>query len=200
MRDPTRSARDIVVIGSSAGGIQALRTVLGGIDRAFPGVIAVVQHRSPYHPDSLAHVISNHTGHVLREPRDNEPIAFGTMYLAPRDRHLRFADGTFRLERGPHEHFSRPSVDVLFRSAAEAYGPRVLGVILTGGGHDGGSGLVAIRNAGGGAIVENPNGAFAASMPRNALMLTEPDAVLPVEEIAPRIMAAMRGSVGVRGA
>jgi two-component system chemotaxis response regulator CheB len=200
MRDPTRSAQDIVVIGSSAGGIQALRTLLGGIDREFPGVIAVVQHRSPYHPDSLAHVIGAHTPHVLREPRDGEPLAFGSIYLAPRDRHLRIADARFQLDRGPREHFSRPSVDVLFRSAAEAYGPRVLGVILTGGGHDGGSGLVAIRIAGGGAIVENPNGAYAPSMPRNALALADPDAVLPLHEIAPAIMAAMRGSVGVRDA
>lgn len=193
MPDPLRSPRDIAVIGSSAGGVQALRTLLTRIDVGFPGVIAIVQHRSAFHQDSLAHVIADGSGHVVREPGDGEALKAGTVYLAPRDRHLLMVDGYFRIERGPKEHFTRPAIDALFRSAADAHGHRVIGVILTGAGRDGASGLVAIKAAGGLAIVQDPAEAASPGMPRHAVARCEPDYVLPLAQIAARIMSTMNG-------
>jgi two-component system chemotaxis response regulator CheB len=193
MSDLGPSSPHIVVIGSSAGGVQALRELLRGIDEGFPGVIAMVLHRSPYHTDTLAHVISDGSPHVVREPRDREVMQPGSVYLAPRDRHLLIRGSAFRLDRGPKEHFTRPAIDALFRSAAESHGTRVIGVLLTGGGRDGASGLIAIRRNGGTTIVQDPRDAEAPAMPRYALGLDTPSFVLPLREIAPTLKAAMQG-------
>jgi two-component system chemotaxis response regulator CheB len=193
MTDSEHQARDVVVVGSSAGGVQALRTLLRGLDPDFPGVVAIVLHRSPFHVDTLAQVIADGSAHRVREPRDGETIEFGNVYLAPRDRHLRIHDRTFRLDRGPKEHFTRPAIDALFRSAAEAYGPRVLGVLLTGGGRDGASGLIAIKRAGGMTIVQDPRDADCPAMPSHAIGLDTPNLVLPLDRIADTVVACMDG-------
>ena len=129
----------------------------------------------------------------MKEPRHGEPLTFGSVYLAPRDQHLSIVDSTFRLERGPKEHFTRPAIDALFRSAAASQGPRVVGVLLTGGGRDGASGLTAIKQAGGLIIVQHPGDAQSPAMPRYAIERCDPDLVLPLAEIPLTIMAAMRG-------
>jgi two-component system chemotaxis response regulator CheB len=185
--------RDIVVIGASAGGVRALRQLMVDLPTSFPGTIAIVQHRSPFHPDTLAHVIADHSKHVVREPEDGEPVATGRVYLAPRDRHLVITNDVFRLARGPKEHFTRPAIDMLFRSAAEAYGPRVVGVVMTGGGRDGASGLNAIKEAGGLVLIQDPADAESPAMPRYALMHCEPDAVLSLADLAPAVAALMNG-------
>src|SRR5262245_26502831 len=164
-----RRARDVVVIGASAGGIQALRTILAGITPSFPGLMLVAQHRSPYHTDHLAEVIRGRTQHIVIEPSDNERLEMGRVYIAPRDLHLVVEDGRVRALRGPKENFTRPAVDPLFRSAAAAYGPRVVGVLLSGGGQDGVRGLIAIKAAGGLSLVQKPSEAVAKSMPETAL-------------------------------
>ena len=192
---PGRSqrSRDIVVIGASAGGIRALRTVLCDIPAALPATIAIVQHRSPFHRDSLARVIADGSPHEVREPADAEAIRRGNVYLAPPDRHLRMEPHGFRLERGPKEHFTRPAIDVLFRTAAETYGERVIGVILTGGGRDGNGGLAAIKQAGGFALVQDPRDAEAPMMPTTAIQRSDPDLVVSLSDMAEAITALVTG-------
>ena len=121
------------------------------------------------------------------------------MYLAPRDVHMLIERRHIRLVRGPKEHFTRPAADPLFRSAATAFGPRVVGVVLTGGGHDGASGLIAIKAAGGLSIAQDPSEARAESMPRSAIVEDDVDAVLPLAAIAERIAALVNGASAKTG-
>src|SRR5262249_3279542 len=139
--------RDIVVIGASLGGIDAISRLLARIEPGFPGAMLVALHRSPYHESSLAQVLARGTEHDVKEPEDGDAIEASRVYVAPGDRHLLVEHDVLRVVRGPKEHFTRPAIDPLFRSAATAYGPRVVGVLLTGGGADGTSGLLAIKAA-----------------------------------------------------
>jgi len=185
--------RDIVAIGASAGGVAALRKVFSHLEPGFPGTIFVVLHRSPYHADGLAAVLGRSGKTPVREATDDEPIDSGLIYLAPRDQHLLVHDGGFRVVRGPKEHFTRPAAGPLFRSAAAAYGPRVAGILLTGGGRDGLNGLIAIKEAGGLSVVQDPGEAETPAMPRNAIAYDDVDAVLSLDEIAHAIPALMKG-------
>ena len=183
--------RDLVVIGASAGGVQAIRGLLGQLSPGFSGTIAVVLHRSAYARNHLAHVLQGGTDHIVVEPQHDEPMAPGRVYLAPRDRHLLVARGRLRLDRGAKEHFTRPAADPLFRSAADSYGPQVLGIVLTGGGHDGTNGLIAVKAAGGATMAQEPSEAQAAVMPAYAIRHAEVDAVLKLHDIAGAIRSAM---------
>ena len=122
---------DIVTIGASAGGVSALRMLFGRIPPDFTATMFVVVHRSPFHGDHLAAVLRGSTQHRLLEPEDRERFETGSIYLAPRDQHLLVEEGRVRVVRDPKEHFTRPAIDPLFRSAAAIYGPRVVGVLLT---------------------------------------------------------------------
>jgi len=175
----------LVVIGSSKGGLRALQSVLSSLSANFNWPIAVAQHRERDTGSNLANFMQKSSALKVREPEDKEQIEGGIVYLAPADYHLLIDDDHFALSTAPPKARARPSIDVLFESAADAFGSRTVGVILTGTNSDGASGLHAIKAAGGLAIVEDPKTAECGSMPLAALKATSVDEVLSLAEIAP---------------
>jgi two-component system chemotaxis response regulator CheB len=146
--------------------------------------IAIAQHRSPEAPEGgLAALLSDHTTRAVRDARDKEPIEPRTVYIAPPDYHLLVEPGSFALSTDELVQFARPSIDVLFESAADAYRDKVIGIVLTGANEDGAHGLRRIKEHGGVAIVQDPRTAMRRAMPDAAIALTAADAVLPIEEI-----------------
>jgi two-component system chemotaxis response regulator CheB len=189
----TQPARDIVVIGASLGGLQAVPQLLERVPLDFRGSVFVVLHRGAHRTEFLTGLLGRSSGHVVVEPVDRELIVPGLVYLAPGDVHMTIEDSCIRVLRGPKEHFTRPAIDPLFRSAAAAYGPRVVGIVLTGGGHDGLSGLIAIKTAGGLSLVQSPAEARAPSMPMRAILDDHPDAVMTLDRIGDTISSLMNG-------
>ena len=185
--------RDIVTIGASAGGIEALMYLFAKLPPRLPSAIAVVVHRSPVLETRLPWVLGRRAGIPVLEPTDGQRFEPGRIYAAPRDQHLVLEDSVVRLNRWPKEHRTRPAVDPLFRSAAEVYGPRVVGVLLSGFGDDGVSGLIAITDRGGISIVQDPREARHDSMPRNAIAEDDVDAVLSLDGIAAALVALASG-------
>jgi two-component system chemotaxis response regulator CheB len=176
--------RDIVAIGASAGGIEAMTQLFSGLPADFPATIAVVLHRSPLFESRLPQVLGRRSRLSVLEPADGDAVKGGLIYVAPRDLHMVFEDGRVRLDRGPKEHRTRPAIDPLFRSAALAYGPRVVGVLLSGGGDDGSSGLIDIKAAGGVSLVQDPREARHGTMPGHAICADDVDAVLTIDALA----------------
>ncbi len=189
---------DAVVIGGSAGGVEALSMLLPGIPAASPASFFVVLHLPRDRPSLLVEVFARKCAVAVREAEDKEPVAPGTVYFAPTDYHLLIDDGPqLALSADDLVHHSRPSIDVLFESAAQVYGPRLLGVILTGANEDGSAGLAAVHRAGGATVVQEPASAQAPQMVRAALEATPSSRVLSLEAIArllqdPRQAAAWR--------
>jgi len=180
-----RVTRDIVTIGASAGGVQALRQLFASLPPSFPGVISAVIHRSPSATASqLPAVLAYRTSQAVSEPESGEKFKVSRIYVAPRDQHMRLGVDRFYLDDGPRRHFARPAIDPLFESAAVAYGPRVVGVVLSGKGNDGVSGLKAIKAAGGISIAQDPSEATSPGMPESAISLDHVDLVLPIADIA----------------
>jgi two-component system chemotaxis response regulator CheB len=174
-----------VVIGASAGGVEALSVILPALPATFRPPVFVVLHLPRERPSLLTNIFQPRCAVPVREAEDKEPIEAGTVYFAPPDYHLLIErDGTLALSRDDLVNFSRPSIDVLFESAAEVYGARLLGVILTGANSDGAAGLAAVRSAGGIAVVQDPAEAQAAAMAEAALARTAVDYVLPLRDIA----------------
>jgi two-component system chemotaxis response regulator CheB len=181
-------AFDVVVIGASAGGLVALTAILGALPISFPAPIAVVLHLSPDRPSVLADVLARVTRLPVVWAANGETLAPGIVYLAPPDRHLVFEpNGVVSLRQSPPVHFSRPSVDHLFASAAVAFGPRTLAVILTGNGFDGSAGVSAVHRYGGVVIAQDEASSEFFSMPREAIESGGVTFVLPLPEIAPAI-------------
>lgn len=181
--------KEIVVVGASTGGIEALRTLLGALPREFAATVFVVQHLSPHVPSLLPAILERAASLHVEAARDGEEFRPGRVYVAPPDRHLLLEPGgRMRLTRGPKESRFRPAVDPLFRSAARAYGPRVVGVILTGGLDDGTMGLLEIKRGGGTAVVQDPDDALVPSMPQSALRHVRVDYCLPLAEIGPLLV------------
>jgi two-component system chemotaxis response regulator CheB len=176
---------NIIVIGASVGGIEALRTIAGGLPKEFPASIFVVLHSSPEAPGILAEILDRAGELPVAYAVDGERIEPGRIYVAPPDRHLIIEPNRVRLTRGPKENRFRPAVDPLFRSAAQVYGPLVIGIILTGYLDDGTAGLWAVKQLGGTAIVQDPHEALAPSMPTSALNHVRVDHRVRVAEIAP---------------
>lgn len=166
MSAPARYA--LVVVGASLGGLDAVRAVLRALPRTFRLPLALAQHRTPDAGDTLRLVLQEVCALDVVEVEDKAQIAPGTVYLAPPNYHLLVEGGHFALSTEDAELFARPSIDVLFETAAAAFGPRVVGVVLTGTGHDGARGLAAIRRGGGLALVERPATARAPEMPQAA--------------------------------
>ena len=185
--------RDVMTIGASAGGVPALMHLLSKLPARLPAIIGIVLHRSPYHETSLPQVLGRHAVIPVIEPEDGTRLEAGTVYVAPRDVHLLFDGGRARLSHGPKEHRTRPAVDPLFRSAAESYGARVVGVLLTGYGNDGVSGLVAIKAAGGLSLVQDPRDATHPVMPTHAIIEDDVDLVLPLDGLATALVALAHG-------
>lgn len=163
------TTRDIVVIGASAGGVEALQRLCAGLPADFPAYIFVAQHLSPSARSVLPQLLDRVGPLTARSPEDGEEIARGTIYVATPDHHLLLRPGKVLMRRGPYENRTRPAVNALFRSAAMAYGGRVIGVVLTGLLDDGTDGLIAISAGGGLSVVQDPDEAAWPSMPRNAL-------------------------------
>jgi two-component system, chemotaxis family, protein-glutamate methylesterase/glutaminase len=180
--------RDIIVIGASAGGVEALGVIVAGLPADFPASVFVVLHSSADSPNVLAAILDRAGPLAARYAADRERIVPGRVYVAPADHHLVIEPTRVRLTRGPKENRFRPAIDPLFRSAAQVYGPRVVGVILTGSLDDGTSGLLAIKRLGGTAVVQDPREAFAPSMPRSAMEHVSVDYCLPLGEIAPQLV------------
>lgn len=182
-------AREIVAVGTSYGGLQALSDLLEGIPADFAPAIAVVQHRSRDSDDTFARLLQDHSRLPVSEVDDKEPIEGSRVYVAPPDYHLLVEDRSFALSVDAPVAFSRPSIDVFFESAAEAYGRGVVGVLLTGANADGASGLQTIRAAGGYVIVQDPETAVGRAMPEAGIAFGPVDAVLPLDGIAARLVA-----------
>jgi two-component system chemotaxis response regulator CheB len=193
------ATKDIIVVGASAGGIEALRTLAGGLPKEFPASVFVVLHTAAQSPGILADILDRAGALHASNAVDKERIQPGHIYVAPPDQHLLVEPNRIRLTRGPKENRFRPAVDPLFRSAAQAYGPRVIGVILTGNLDDGTAGLWAVKRLGGTAIVQDPQDALAPSMPRSALRQVEVDHCLPLAEIAPLLARLTSTSIEEEG-
>ena len=174
----------VVVVGTSAGGLRALEKIFGALPAEFPVPIIAVQHRSK-DSELFATVVQGMVALPVHEAEDSQPFAAPGIYLAPPDYHLLVEPGgRLALSTDEPVSFSRPSIDVLFESAADAYGPGVLGVLLTGANHDGTRGLTRIRAAGGVAIVQHPDTAESPEMPTAAISSGAVDAVVPLGDIA----------------
>ena len=181
--------KDIVVVGASTGGIEALQTLVRDLPTDLKASIFVVVHTGPSSPNVL-HTILDHAGSLpAQTAADGEEIKPGRIYVAPADHHLVLdKTGRMRLTRGPKENRFRPAIDPMFRSAAHAFGPRVVGIILTGFLDDGTAGLWAVKERGGTAIVQNPEEAIAPSMPLSAMKHVEVDHCVELKKIAPLIV------------
>jgi two-component system, chemotaxis family, protein-glutamate methylesterase/glutaminase len=182
-----RAPRRVVVVGASAGGVQALTRLVAGLDAELDASLLVVLHL-PRNAHSVLPDILGRAGPLpAAHPRDREPLVSGQVYVAPPNRHLLVHDGLVRTTVGPAENGHRPSIDVLFRSAAHWYASSVISVVLSGALDDGSAGVAAVAQQGGAVLVQDPAQAEVSEMPRHALQ-TVPDAVvLPIEEIARRI-------------
>lgn len=179
--------RDIIVIGGSAGSGAPLKTLFAGIPRDFPGAIFVTTHLPTQHQSYLPELLSDNSGIPVTTAVDGQPIEPGHGYVAAQDRHLLLLGGTIRLGVGPRENMVRPAIDPMFRSAALSFGPRVVGVVLSGYMSDGASGLFAIKQMGGVAVVQHPLDAGRDEMPSAALEAVNADHVLPAADLAPLI-------------
>ncbi|MFC3607787.1 chemotaxis protein CheB [Stutzerimonas tarimensis] len=175
---------EALVLGASAGGLQALAEILEGLPADFRLPLLVVQHIPADAPSRLAEVFALKTALRVKEVDDKDALSPGTLYFAAPDYHLLVeADFSLSLSQDEPVRFSRPSIDVLFESAAQVWGPHVAGVLLSGASDDGATGLHAIHLAGGLSIVQDPLEALVDTMPRAALARFTPDYVLPVKEI-----------------
>jgi two-component system, chemotaxis family, protein-glutamate methylesterase/glutaminase len=186
------SARDVVVIGASAGGVEALRGLVGALPGDLPAAVCVVLHIPREGHSALAAILTRSGRMPAREAVDGERLAAGRIYVAPADRHLLVVDHRVRLSRGPPENGHRPAVDPLFRSAARAIGPGVIGVVLSGSRDDGTAGLASVVARGGLAFAQDPEEALQPSMPRSALEHVPAAVPLPVADIARRINQLVR--------
>jgi two-component system, chemotaxis family, protein-glutamate methylesterase/glutaminase len=176
---------DAIVIGASAGGIEALSILLPALSPRLRPPVFVVVHLPRDRPSVLAEIFARKCAVPVREAEDKELVTPGTVYFAPNDYHLLVDQGPqLSLSADDPVHHSRPSVDVLFESAADVYRDRLLGIILTGANDDGASGLAAVHDAGGVTIVQRPDTARAPNMALAALKLRPADRVLTLEEIA----------------
>jgi two-component system, chemotaxis family, protein-glutamate methylesterase/glutaminase len=176
----------LAVIGVSAGGLHAVGTILRGLPADFPVPIVVVQHRAK-ESTALASVLQECTRLRVCEIEDKMPIEAGRVYIAPPDYHVLVEDGYLALSVDAPVTYSRPSIDVLFDSAADELGDGVIGVVLTGANHDGAAGLRSIVRRGGKAIVQSPESAEMSIMPRAALSAVPDAIVVPLSKIATRL-------------
>jgi two-component system, chemotaxis family, protein-glutamate methylesterase/glutaminase len=196
---------DLVCIGASWGGLKAVGQVLTDLPAELDLPVAIAQHR---HRDAqaktLAELLQTKTDRPVLDVEDKMPIAAGHVYIAPPNYHLLVERGSFALSVDEHIQYARPSIDVLFETAAHAYGAGVIGIILTGANADGALGLARIKDAGGVALIQDPLGAARRTMPDAAIAATAADAILPVEAIGNFIYglwverAAMRQAADTR--
>jgi len=177
-------AIEAVVIGASAGGFEALLAILQGLPASYPMPLVAVLHLPDNHESRLAELFGYRLALQAREARDKEPLAPGVLYFAPSGYHLSVeSDYSFSLSGEERVSYSRPSIDVLFSSAADAYGPALAGILLTGANYDGAAGLAGMQVAGALTVVQDPASAEVPTMPEAALRRMTPDLILPLAEI-----------------
>ena len=177
-----------VAIGASAGGVEALGTLLPGLPAGYALPVLVVLHLPPHRPTQLAAMFDARCAVAVREAQDKEPIRPGTVYFAPPDYHLLVEpDFTLALSVDAPVHYSRPAIDVLFESASAAYAQDLLAIVLPGASHDGAAGLAAVRRAGGTAWVQQPDSAPNPAMPAAALRLAGADATYTLDEMGKQL-------------
>jgi len=187
---PELAARPIeaIVIGASAGGVEALSEILPALRRGAAVATMVVLHLPRERPSLLAQIFADRCRQPVVEAQDKEPAQAGAIHFAPPDYHLlvdRSEDGPIlAMSNDELVNYSRPAIDVLFESAADVYGPRLLGILLTGGNHDGAAGMQAIARAGGVTVVQSPQQAQVPYMPAQALAMGNIDYVLTLQQIA----------------
>ncbi|MGE0158476.1 MAG: chemotaxis protein CheB [Gemmatimonadales bacterium] len=179
------AGHDIIVVGASAGGVETLQKLVALLPPDLPASVFVVQHTSPRAKSQLPLILDRKGPLPASFAEDGQEILLGHIYVAPADCHLLVEPQQMRVVRGPRENRHRPAIDPLFRSAAWAYGPRVVGVVLTGYLDDGTAGLWAIRTCGGVTVVQSSDDALYPEMPLNAARAADVDHSLPVSEIAP---------------
>jgi two-component system chemotaxis response regulator CheB len=174
---------DIIVIGASLGGVEALQRLVARFPKDLPATVFIVLHVPSGYQSRLPEILSRSGPVPASHPKDGEPLQATRIYVAPNDRHLLVEPGRVRVVKGPLENNHRPAVDPLFRSAALAYGVRVVGVVLTGALNCGTSGLIAIKSQGGVAVVQDPADAYCGDMPRSALEYVAADYCVPLAEL-----------------
>jgi two-component system, chemotaxis family, protein-glutamate methylesterase/glutaminase len=179
--------RDLVAIGASAGGVEALRALVAGLPPDYPGAILVVLHVPRDAPSALSSILSRSGSLPAATAEDGEPLRHGRIYVAPNDRHVLVLDGHVRLTRGPAENGHRPAIDPLFRSAARTFGRRAIGVVLSGSRDDGAAGLASIVARGGTAVVQEPADALYPWMPQAALARVPTEHTAPATKLGPMI-------------
>lgn len=193
---------EAVAIGVSTGGVYALQTLLGQLPADFSLPVLIVQHMRADAGSGLAQLLDDRCALRVKEADEQDEILPGTVYLAPPNYHLLVEqEGFLSLSADPHVSFARPSIDVLFESAAAVFGPQLIGIVLTGANYDGSLGLKAIKRKGGLAIVQDPEDAEARQMPQAAIAATEVDHILSLngiaallQKLAPKRTAMARGT------
>jgi two-component system, chemotaxis family, protein-glutamate methylesterase/glutaminase len=188
-----RRRYDVVAMGSSAGGLNALTRVLRSLPKSFPSSIVVVQHLSPEHKSWMADLLGRSTKLHVKQAEHNEIMLPGSVYIAPPDLHLLVGPGKLQLAHTQLVHFSRPSIDLLFESVAGTYGSRSIGVVLSGSGSDGAAGIRAIKEAGGTTVAQKPDEAEFPPMPLAAVGTGCVDFVVPLEKIGETLMQQCAG-------
>ena len=178
------SGYELICIGASWGGLQAVGRLLSDLPDKIDPPIVFAQHRHRDTPErTLAELLQLRISRPVVDAQDKMPIESRRVYVAPPDYHLLVQRGSFALSLDERVQYARPSIDVLFESAAYAYGPGVIGIILTGANEDGAAGLALIKRRGGVAVIQDPAGAARRTMPDAAIAATAADAILPLEEI-----------------
>ncbi|HEX7890808.1 MAG TPA: chemotaxis protein CheB [Ramlibacter sp.] len=186
-------AAQVVAIGASAGGIDALFELLEPLRDPVRAPIVVVLHLPEQHESRLVQVFGHRTRLPVEEAQPHAPVAGGTLFFAPPGYHLLVErDRSFSLSCDPPVHFSRPSIDVFFESCADTYGAQLLAMVLTGANDDGARGLAAVKAAGGLTAVQDPLEALHPAMPEAAIRLADPDFVLPLQGLASLLQTAIR--------
>ena len=171
------------MIGTSWGGLEAVSRLLDGLHDDVHQPIIVAQHRSVESGGGLSRLLALHTRRLVSDPDDKTPLERDHVYISPPDYHVLVEDGHLALSTDAPVQYARPSVDVLFESVADEYGPRAVGIVLTGANSDGAAGLARIKERGGVAIVQEPTTSLRRTMPDAAIAATTTDAILPLEEI-----------------
>jgi two-component system chemotaxis response regulator CheB len=187
------TARDLVVIGASAGGVNALKRLVAGLPDDLPAAVCIVLHLARGSPSALAGILDRAGPLPCRFAELDQPLHIGEVVIAPPDHHLEVEDGLVHVTAGPRDNGYRPAVNVLFRTAAAARHSRVVGVILSGTMEDGAAGLAVIKAAGGAAVVQSPEDAEYPGMPASALAHVSVDAVVASELIGETIAAIVKG-------
>lgn len=191
---------DIIVVGASAGGVEALRQLVGELPADLPAAVFAVLHVPAQSPSILPQILDREGPLGVAHAIDGEPIAYGRIYVAPPDNHLMVEPGRVRVIHGPRENRYRPAVDPLFRSAAVSYGPRVVGVVLTGALDDGTVGMIAVRKRGGVCVVQDPHEALYPGMPSSVMRNVRVDYCVRLAEIAPLLSRLSREPAAEEGA